>query len=87
MAYVDPLGSNKDIDSFRTAFYKSEEMIKAFEEAGITYKDRQWDLDYEEFLNKTKRTAEKDRIKSIGNMKRLIIPGYRNGEGTILYRV
>jgi hypothetical protein len=74
MSYADSLGSNKDIDSFRTSFYKSDEMIQAFREVGIEYRNRQWDDDYEEFQRKTKRTPEKERIKSIRNLKRLIVP-------------
>jgi hypothetical protein len=71
--YVDSLGSNKDIDSFRTTFYKSDEMIKAFNDVGIEYRNRMWDNDYEEFKRKTKRN-EKDTIKYIGNLKKIIIP-------------
>lgn len=47
--YVDSLGNNKDIDSFRTSFYKSEEMTKAYEEVGIVYRIRRWDDEYEAF--------------------------------------
>jgi hypothetical protein len=85
--YIDPLGGgNKDTDRFRTTFYKSEEMIQAFKEVGIEYHNRMWDDDYERFQQKTKRTGEKDRIKYISNMKRLIIPviGGREKEQTYI---
>jgi hypothetical protein len=49
---VDTLGSNRDIDSFRTSFYRSPEMEQAFRDVGIEYKNRQWDTDYEEFQRK-----------------------------------
>jgi hypothetical protein len=71
---VDPLGSDKNIiDRFRTTFYKSEEMIQAFKEVGLEYTNRMWDNQYEEFQKKTRRTPEKDRIKYIANLKRLIV--------------
>jgi hypothetical protein len=38
MSVVDSLGSDMSIvDRFRTTFYKSEEMIKAFKEVGLEY--------------------------------------------------
>ena len=47
MAVVDSLGSDMLTDRFRTEFYKSDEMIQAFKEVGLTYTNRMWDNDYE----------------------------------------
>jgi hypothetical protein len=49
-------------------------MIQAFKEVGIEYRNRMWDDKYDNFERKTKRTPEKDRIKFISNLKKLIIP-------------
>lgn len=84
---LDSLGSNLNADRFRTSFYKSDEMIQAFREVGLEYTNRMWDNQYEEFQRKTKRTPEKDRIKYICNLKRLVIPsvGNQKDETFIVY--
>jgi hypothetical protein len=87
MSVMDPLGNDKSIiDRFRTTFYKSEEMVQAFHEVGLEYTNRMWDNQYEDFQKKTRKTPEKDRIKYIANLKRLIVPTI-GGKGEDTYIV
>lgn len=63
----------------------SEESIKAFEELGMKYKNTMWDNQYEEFQRKTRKTPEKDRLRAIQNLKRLVIPETsRDKEQTVI---
>lgn len=73
------------IRNFRRTFYKSDEAIAAFKEVGIKYENAMWDNHYENFQRKTKRTPEKDRLRAIHNLKRLVIPANsRDKERTII---
>jgi hypothetical protein len=74
-----------NIDQFRRSFYKSDEAIQAFKEVGITYTNAMWDNDYERFQQRSRKTPEKERIKSIGNLKRLVIPTRDKEETYIVY--
>lgn len=57
---------------YRKTFFKSEEGIAAWKAVDLEYEDERWDLDYAEFLRKTQKTAEKDRMKRIQNMQRVV---------------
>ena len=57
---------------YRKTFFKSEEGIKAFQEIGLPYEDEMWDRDYAEFLRKTQKTPDKERVKSIQTVQRII---------------
>lgn len=59
---------------YRKTFFKSEEGVKAFQDVGLPYEDERWDLDYAEFLKKTRTTPEKDRVRVIQNLQRVVAP-------------
>ena len=58
---------------YRKTFFKSEEGVKAFQELDLEYEDEMWDKDYVEFLRKIQKTPEKDRVKWVQNLQRVVI--------------
>ena len=60
------------VEIYRKSFFKSEEGIKAFQEIGVEYEDEMWDKDYSEFLRKIQKTPEKDRVKRIQSLQRVV---------------
>jgi hypothetical protein len=72
-------------DKYRKSFFKSKEGTEAFKEVGLEYRSEMWDQHYDDFLQKIRRTPEKDRVRKIQTLKRVVLTEGEESEQYIVH--